>query len=175
MLVTEKHCPNLRINSTTDSRFRERLVPSHLPRSRGDGKAADSNAYQLFSLTPPRHEHFREMMMKGVPLHLATLMFNASKHDPLLSTLGILPNQLRVILKERTPKFNEAFDDISFTLFRHGYQIWKLRKSMMSIYWKEIAQNEWKIYPVKKKEIFYLTGTREMSFSIPLLRTSSKP
>ena len=80
--------------------------------------------------------------MKGVPVHTANLIYKISKHNPLLSILGVLPNQLRSILKEQTPKFDEAFDDIAFTLFYHSYQIWKLRKTLVSKYWKEIAQED---------------------------------
>ena len=92
------------------------------------------------------------MEMKGVPVHIAKLIYNISKHNPLLSTLGILPNQLRNILKLWTPNFEEAFDDIAFTLFFQSYQIWKSRKSMMSRYWKSIAQEEWKPHPIKRKK-----------------------
>ena len=105
-----------------------------------------------FSLTPPRHDNLKEMEMKGVPVHIAKLIYNISKHNPLLSTLGILPNQLRNILKLWTPNVEEAFDDIAFTLFFQSYQIWKVRKSMMSRYWKSIAQEEWKPHPIKRKK-----------------------
>ena len=146
------HCPNLIINPVTDSRFCERLSPSHPPRARALGKRSDPTIYQFFSLTPPHHENLREMVMKGVPVHTANLIYKISKHNPLLSILGVLPNQLLYILKQQTPKFDEAFDDIAFTLFFHGYQIWKLRKTLMSKYWKEIAREEWKPYPVKRKK-----------------------
>lgn len=147
-----RHCPNLIINPMTDSRFCERLSPSHPPRVRALGKRSDSNIYKFLSLTPPRHENLREMVMKGVPVHMANLIYKISKHNPLLSILGILPNQLLYILKETTPRFDEAFDDIAYTLFVHGYQIWKLRKTLMTKYWKEIAREEWKPYPVKRKK-----------------------
>ncbi len=90
--------------------------------------------------------------MKGVPVHIAKLIYSISKHNPLLSTLGILPNQLRNVLKLWTPNFDEAFEDISFTLLFHSYQIWKVRKRLMSRYWKSIAQEDWKPYPAKKKK-----------------------
>ena len=60
-----RHCPNLIINPMTDSRFCERLSPSHPPRVRALGKRSDSNIYQFLSLTPPHHENLREMVMKG--------------------------------------------------------------------------------------------------------------
>mgnify|MGYP001365068229 FL=1 len=101
---------------------------------------------------PPRHENLKEMEMKGVPVHIAKLIYSISKRNPLLSTLGILPNQLRNILKLWTPNYDEAFDDIAFTLFFHSYQIWKVRKRLISKYWKNIAQEDWKPYQPKKKK-----------------------
>src|SRR4051794_12661850 len=66
--------------------------------------------------------------------------------------LGILPNQLRSLLRISTPNFGQAFDDIALTLFCHGYQIWKLRKTMMFRYWKQIAREDWKPHPVYRKK-----------------------
>ena len=99
--------------------------------------------------------------MKGVSVHIAKLIYNFSKHNPLLSTLGILPNQLRSILKLWTPNFEEAFEDIAFTCFFHSYQIWKFRKRLMSRYWKNIAQEDWKPYPVKRKKETPITQERK--------------
>jgi hypothetical protein len=142
-----KNCSNLRIVPTTDSKFRERLTPTHLPRSRFSCGGNNAGIYQLASVTPTRNENVQEMLMKGVPIHLANLILKIGKHHPLLGILGILPNQLRQILKETTPRFDEAFEDISSTLFWHGYQIWKLRKLMINKYWKDTAQEEWKPHP----------------------------
>jgi hypothetical protein len=103
-----KHCPNLNIDSNTDSRFRERLVPSHSPRALAHGINEIPCIYQLFSPVTPNHESVKEMVLKGVPIHMANLIYKISKHNPLLSAVGILPNQLRSILKETTHNFDEA-------------------------------------------------------------------
>ena len=87
----------------------------------------------------------------GATPRLIRLISRINRHPPLLSSVGILPNQLRLILKETTQHFDEAFEDISFTLLWHGYQIWKTRKRLMSNYWKEIAPEEWK--PFSKKRL----------------------
>ena len=76
-----KYCPNLSINSITDSKFRERLIPSHSPRSCALGMEGNTNIYQFFSLIPPRHEILKEMMMKGVPVHIANSIYKISKHN----------------------------------------------------------------------------------------------
>ena len=61
-----------------------------------------------------------------------------------LSLLGILPNQLRELLKSGGQDADIAFDDISMELFRHGYRIWIQRKRLNKNFWKNIAPNEWK-------------------------------
>jgi hypothetical protein len=95
------------------------------------------------------------MLTKGVPVHIANQISKVNKHHPLLAVLGILPNQLRDLLKATTSTFDEAFEDISFTLFWHGYQIWKLRRSKVNRYWKEIARNEWKPHSAKQSRNKY--------------------
>jgi hypothetical protein len=91
------------------------------------------------------------MVRKGVPVHIAELIYKSNKHNPILTALGILPNQLRSLLKGTTPSFDDAFVDISSTLVQHSYQIWKLRKALLTRYWKKIAREEWKPHPDKKR------------------------
>ena len=170
---SEQNCPNLTINSIIDLKFSERLVPSHSPPTCAHGTEGSTKIYQFFSLTPPRHDNLKEMEMKGVPV-IAKLIYNISKHNPLLSTLGILPNQLRNILKLWTPNFEEAFDDIAFTLFFQSYQIWKSRKSMMSRLEKHCTRRMETSPNKEEKGNFHNTGTEKMSFSISLFRTSCK-
>jgi hypothetical protein len=86
----------------------------------------------------------------GISTRLINLISKVNKHQPLLYAVGILPNQLRVILKETSQHLEEAFEDISYTLTWHGYQIWRTRKRLMSNYWKQIAPEEWKLYSKKK-------------------------
>jgi len=90
------------------------------------------------------------MLTKGVPIHIAKQISKVNKHHPLLAVLGILPNQLRDLLKTTVSTCDEAFEDISFTLFWHGYQIWKLRRSKVNRFWKEIARDEWKPHSAKQ-------------------------
>ena len=134
----------LEINESTDLKFRERTVPSHPPRSRPSFGIPLTNVYSLFSSTPPRSEFIGELVSIGAAPPLIRLISRINRHPPLLSSVGIIPNQVRLILKETTQHFDEAFEDISFTLLSHGYQIWKTRKRLMSNYWKEIAPEEWK-------------------------------
>jgi hypothetical protein len=55
--------------------------------------------------------------------------------------LGILPNQLRSLLKETGHDHREEFLlDLSQTLFSAGFRVWKKRQQLASRYWKEIGQ-----------------------------------
>ena len=125
----------------TGKKFRERTTPAHNPRSRPTGRRTSSHVYNLFSVTPPRSEHTAELLSLGATPRLCTFISRINKHRPLL--VGILPNQLRAILKDSTPYFEEAFEDISYTLVFHSYQIWKTRRRLMSKFWKEIAPEDW--------------------------------
>jgi hypothetical protein len=79
-------CSNLTIAQITDLMFRERLVPSHAPRSISASQRAEtSSTYQLLSPTPPRHENCDLMVRKGVPVHLAELIYKSNKHNPILT------------------------------------------------------------------------------------------
>jgi len=64
--------------------------------------------------------------------------------------IGILPNQLRVLLKQVNQN-DGGFEVLSKELFWKGYGIWKSRKRLISNFWKNIAPNNWKIYEGKKK------------------------
>jgi len=58
---------------------------------------------------------------------------------------GILPNQLRIILKEENPNTADiAFEDISKELFWHGYKIWLTRNRRVKDFWKDVAPDNWK-------------------------------
>ena len=78
-----------------------------------------------------------------IPADLARLLDRANRHDYALSTLGILPNQLRTILRESSDKPEEVWLDVSRTMFWTGYDIWKKRKKLVSAFWKHIAPEEW--------------------------------
>ena len=147
---SNKNCPNLTVTQVIDNRFCERLSPSHPPRSRATGKVNIPNIYHFGSPTPNHTENVNEMLAKGVPIHIAKQISKVNKHHPLLAVLGILPNQLRDLLKTTVSTCDEAFEDISFTLFWHGYQIWKLRRSKVNRFWKEIARDEWKPHSAKQ-------------------------
>ncbi len=120
---SEQHCTDLKINSITDLKFSERLAPSHSPRACAHGTEGSTTVYQFFSLTPPRHENLKEMEMKGVPVHIAKLIYSISKHNPLLSIWEFF-NQLRNILNYgpliSTKRLMTYLSLCSFTVIKYG-------------------------------------------------------
>ncbi len=95
------------------------MTSSHSPRASAHGTEGSTNIYQFFSLTPSRHENLKEMEMKGVPVHIAKLIYSISKHNPLLR-LGNSFKSAPKYPKTMDPNFDEAFDDIAFTLLFHN-------------------------------------------------------
>ena len=64
-----------------------------------------------------------------------------NRHPTFLGVLGILPNQLRTLLKETGyENREEALLDLSRTLFFAGFSIWKKRKQLANRYWNEVGQ-----------------------------------
>jgi len=143
----------LQISSSTDALFRERSHFPHAPR------------------TPSKHPlnvrlkyisciHFYDILAPKIPATLnnnppraAKLISKANHHPCFLGILGILPNQLRTLLKESGhDRREEALLDISRTLFFAGFRIWTKRQSLNSTYWNEIAPENKNFKTVKRKK-----------------------
>src|SRR5262249_7574642 len=61
-------------------------------------------------------------------------------HNPCLSFLGILPNQLRRLLFLcKHPEPEAALLDLSHTLFFAGFHVWSKRQALAAHYWKSAA------------------------------------
>ena len=82
----------------------------------------------------------------------AKIINKINNHDRNLCVLGILPNQLRYLLKISNGDGNTAFELISKEMFWSSYMIWKKRKKFMSVFWKNIAPDEWKLHGVPSKK-----------------------
>ena len=64
-----------------------------------------------------------------------------NKHPTFLGLLGILPNQLRTLLKESGHEHREeALLDISKTLFFAGFRVWCKRQQLAKRYWNAVGQ-----------------------------------
>jgi hypothetical protein len=75
-----------------------------------------------------------------------------NRHPPFLGLLGILPNQLRTLLKETGHESREeALLDLSHTLFLAGFRVWEKRQQLVARYWTEIAHPQIQGIVKKKK------------------------
>lgn len=64
-----------------------------------------------------------------------------NRHPTFLGLLGILPNQLRSLLKESGHEFREeALLDLNKTLFFAGFRVWTKRQHLAMRYWTEVGQ-----------------------------------
>ena len=138
----------------TDALFRERVGLSHAPRSLAKhphtvtlNSTSIMHFYDPFALTE------RIQNSRLVPPRAAELITQGNKHPRFLSLLGILPNQLRTLLKETDyENREEALSELSRTLFFAGFRIWKKRQLLASRYWKDIApQNRQLVHPKYRK------------------------
>ena len=84
--------------------------------------------------------------MHSIPFRAAELLRKLNRHPRFLSVLGILPNQLRTLLKESGHENREvALLDISRTLFFAGFRVWSKRHHLNSYYWNHIAPDNRKV------------------------------
>ena len=86
-------------------------------------------------------QHLNDLIASGVPLEEATLINKCNKHPRNLSLIGILPNQLRTLIKRCSDNVDIVFEEISKVIFWEGYKIWKARKAR--------NKNFGNIYPLK--------------------------
>ena len=143
---------DLSLPDWTDKLFLERGFATHKARvfpcivpSQGDC------IYRLFDpSSSPRNEE-THLIGCGIPAQLAKLIDRSNRHERGLSLLGVLPKNFRAILYTSIEKPEEAYNDISKTLFWSGYRIWKQRKVLNTRFWKEIAPDEWKKKGKEKK------------------------
>ena len=146
------YCLSLVISTITDELFNERTPLSHFPRAQLKRDSERSGIYHFFDPERKPQNEVNHLLSCGIPLESAKLINKVNCHDRGLSLIGILPNQLRSLLKQTQQDADVAFEAISKELFWKGYAIWKIRKRLMSKFWKEIAPENWKLHTKKKKE-----------------------
>jgi len=122
----------------------------HRTRVRPHEMVKPHTAYRFFLPHSCVNEE-KHLIRCGLPADLAKLIDRANRHEQSLSLLGILPNQLRTILRT-SDKVDEMMLDLSKTLFWKGYDLWVLRKNLTKEFWKNVAPEEWKSHKKKKKE-----------------------
>ena len=145
----ERYCPDLVISDVCDALFKDRLPPSHSARVGYKPTPEPCGAYHFFFPHLGRNKNEESHLIdSGISPEVATLIDRANRHDQTLSVLGILPNQLRKIMRLTDVDAEKAWTDLSKTLFWQGYNIWCTRKHLMRRFWKETAPKEW----IKKRK-----------------------
>ena len=56
--------------------------------------------------------------------------------------MGVMPNQFRDILKASLDNWEEAWSDVSKTLFWKGYSLWKKRKALVSKFCRKSSRKK---------------------------------
>ena len=137
----------------SDAMFRERVPLNHKPRSATNPeifRQLSSPSLYSFWNAHASHDSIKARSISSLPPEIATLIDRTNKHPKFLSILGIIPNELRTLVKSACVSHEEALTDISRTLFFAGYRIWKLRQKLSFQFWKEIAPENRKIRKRKK-------------------------
>jgi hypothetical protein len=144
----------LSIPQYTDSLFRERVTLQHSPRSLSKQPVnvmlKSCSIINFFDAYAPTE---KSLNIASIPLSAAKLINQMNRFPRFLSLLGIIPNQLRTLLKENDyDDREEILLDLSRTLFFAGFRIWDKRRKMTSRYWKDIAPQNRNITRAKKKK-----------------------
>jgi hypothetical protein len=142
------------IPTMTEALFRERITLQHSPRILS--KQAENiilkscsliNFYDAFAPTD------KSLNIDSIPPIAAKLINQMNRHSRFLSLLGVIPNQLRTLLKENDyENREEILLDLSRTLFFAGFRIWDQRRKMTSRFWKDIAPENRNMFLVKSKK-----------------------
>jgi hypothetical protein len=130
------------LDKNTDLKFRERRTPHHearrLPMVNPEHPAT---FYPFFTPSALGNNIFNS----SIPSDTMKLFRKLEHHPPLPLLLGVLPNQLRTLLKKYELKDREqALDDLSMSIFWCGYRLWKKRKRLISLFYTNSAPDDWK-------------------------------
>jgi hypothetical protein len=147
------------IPQSVDHLFTERAPPNHKARPQKVMTVEEKrHIYQFFNPRAIVENEMIHLCTYGIDAQSARLISKINRHNRFLSVLGILPNQLRALTKDKIDDPELALLDLSKTLFWKGYTIWKRRRALITDYWKNIAREEWKPHTqtrtrAKKKHI----------------------
>ena len=84
----------------------------------------------------------RKARSSNIPEEIARLIDRANNHPPFLGILGILPGQLRRILRAANfVDIETSLEELSKTLFFAGYRIWAQRQRLVRESWKNAPGN----------------------------------
>ncbi len=146
-------CDLISIPKLTDALFRERVTLPHPPRPLSKHpQSVTLNSTSLINFYDAFAPAERSQNVGSIPPRAGELITQMNRHPRFLSLLGILPNQLRTLLKESSHENREeAILDLSRTLFFAGFRIWDKRQKLASRFWKDIAPENRKIIHTNNK------------------------
>jgi hypothetical protein len=135
----------LTIPTYTDQLFGERTHLTHTARTRRTSPPTlFTPIYQFFDPESSIQQDLNHLIASGVPVEEASVINKVNKHPRNLSLIGILPNQLRTLIKRSGEEVDLVFEDVSKVLFWEGYKIWKTRKVRNREFWQQISPAEWR-------------------------------
>ena len=177
----------LRIPALTDSLFRERIPVKWDPRA---------SCLNLFTIQmkqdaigccnfhrPLSSPVDRQQLRTCFPSSTTTMLTSINKHKFSFSVLGILPNQLRKLLRLVMGDCEPILDHLSKTFFWGGYNIWKARKRLAKQQWERLQNMQQKRKPKRKGDknesacknpFHYLLKASDLSrqpYEMPLLES----
>ena len=140
------------VSEQTNFLFTERTPLLHSPRALSKQQ---NNLFQqpcsiinFFDAYSPRKSY----ALNSLPPRVAALIGQMNRHPTFLGVLGILPNQLRSLLKETgCEDREEILLDLSRTLFFAGFRVWKKRQKLAKHYWNNVKQRQLKEKTKRKK------------------------
>ena len=132
---------NVQIPGLTDALFKERIPISGPCRASSlnpltEEMKRDSVRIITFHrpfLHPSNRDQLKSCQLANSEI---TSLLNLNRHRFSLSTLGVLPNQLRKLLKPLMGECDSILDNLSRVLFWGGYRIWKQRQRLVRQAWE---------------------------------------
>jgi hypothetical protein len=138
--------PLVDIPCTTDSLFRERLIPIHQPRcfprkDLSQRMRVDSPGLLSFHRPLADAVDKKQLTRANLPPLVVSTLAKINQHKFSLSALSILPNGLRKILLAHGQDPEPLLDSLRKVFFWGGYKIWKTRNRLIKHYWKSKGQD----------------------------------
>ena len=131
---------NVQIPDLTDALFKERTpIPGQCRASSLNPLTVEmkKDSLRIINFHRPLLHPINREQLKSCQLansEIASLL-NLNRHRFSLSTLGVLPNQLRKLLKPLMGECDSILDNLSKVLFWGGYKIWKQRQRLVRQVW----------------------------------------
>ena len=132
---------NLQIPELTDALFKERIPISGHCRASSLNPTTEEmkmDSLRIINFHRPLSYPVNREQLKSCQLTNSEIssLLNLNRHRFSVSTLGVLPNQLRKLLKPLMGECDSILENLSKVLFWGGYKIWRQRQRLMSLAWE---------------------------------------